>query len=127
MIYHVAKKHAQPSPKQSKVCSSCEQEFLSDYSLQQHRRKEQASKLRKAYDTVADLNKLVEQEEEDGEKLNIEESSACQDFLVDTEMKNGRHKVFNFLLSKLDSKVISERALMKCSTNSILPLKTTLL
>ena len=30
-----------------------------------------------------------------GKKLK-EELSACQHFLVDTEMKNGRHKVFNF-------------------------------
>ena len=29
MNYHVAKKHAPPSSKQSTVCSSCEQEFPS--------------------------------------------------------------------------------------------------
>ena len=37
-----------------------------------------------------------------------EEHSACQYFLVDTEMKNGRHKVFNFQMSKLDTKKINE-------------------
>ena len=108
MNYHMAKKHAQPSSKQSTVCSSCEQEFPSYYSLQQHRRKEHGAKQRKPSATVADLNKIVEDEGEDGEKLK-EELGACQHFLVDTEMENGRHKVFNFQMSKLDTKIINEK------------------
>ena len=95
----MAKKHAQPSSKQSTVCPSCEQEFPSYYSLQQHRRKEHGAKQRKPSDTVADLNKIVEEEGEDGEKLT-EELSACQHFLVDTKIENGRHKEFNFHMSK---------------------------
>ena len=74
----------------------------------QHRRKEHGAKQRKPSDTVADLNKIVEEEGEDGEKLK-EELSACQNFLVDTEMENGRHKVFNFQMSKLDTKIINEK------------------
>ena len=41
-------------------------------------------------------------------------------------MENGRHKVFNFQMSKLDTKIINEK-LNKSSTSSILPLKSTLL
>ena len=108
MGYHVAKKHAEPSSKQSTVCLSCEQEFPVSYSLQQHRRKEDGAKQRKPSDTVVDLNKIVEEEGENGEKLK-EELSACQYFLVDTEMENGRHKVFNFQMSKLDAKMINEK------------------
>ena len=52
------------------------------------------AKQRKPSDTVADWNKIVEEEGDDGEKFK-EELSACQYFLVDTEMEN----VFN----KLDS------------------------
>ena len=58
MNYHVAKKHAQLSSKQSMVCSSCDKEFPSYYSLQQHRRKEHGTKLRKPSDTVADLRRV---------------------------------------------------------------------
>ena len=108
MNYHVAKKHASLTLKQSTVCSSCEQEFSSYYSLQQHRRKEHGAKQWKPSDTVADLNKIVEEEWDDGEKLK-EELSACQHFLVDTEMENGRHKVFNFQMLKLDTKIINEK------------------
>ena len=72
------------------VCPSCEQDFSIYYSLQQHRRKEHGAKQRKPSDTVADLNKIVEEEGEDGEKLK-EELSTCQHFLVDTEMENWRY------------------------------------
>ena len=82
MNYHIAKKHAQPSSRQSMVCSSCEQEFPSYYSLQQRGRKELGAKQRKPNDTVADLNKVEEVEGKDGEKLK-EELSACQLFLVE--------------------------------------------
>ena len=108
MGYHVAKKHAQPSSKKSTLCPPCEQEFPSYYSLQQHRRKEHGIKQRKSSDTVADLNKIVEEEWEDGEKLKAE-LSACQHFLVDTEMENGTHKVVNFQLCKLGTKIINEK------------------
>ena len=54
---------------QSTVCPSCKQDFPSYYSLQQHRRKEHGAKQRKPSDTVADFNKIVEEEGEDGEKL----------------------------------------------------------
>ena len=87
MSYHMAKKHAQPNSKQSTVFPSCEQELSSYYSLQQHRRKEHGAKQRKPSDTVADLNKIVEDEGEDGEKLK-EELGACQHFLVDTKWRN---------------------------------------
>ena len=59
MDYQVSKKHAQPSSKQSTVCTSWEQEFSIYYSLQQHRRKEHEAKRRKDSDIVADLNKIV--------------------------------------------------------------------
>ena len=76
--------------------------------LQQHRTKEQGANHRKPSDTVADLNKIVEEEGDNGEKLK-EELSACQHFLVDTEMENGRHKVLKFQMTKLDTKIINEK------------------
>ena len=47
MGYHVARKHAQPSSKQTTFCPSCGREFPSYYSLQQHRRNEPGVKQRK--------------------------------------------------------------------------------
>ena len=90
------------------MCSSCEQEFPSYYSLQQDRRKEHGAKQRKPSYSVADLNKIVDEEGADGEKRK-EEIRACQHFLVDTEMKNGKHKVFYFQISKSDTRTINEK------------------
>ena len=53
--------------KQSTVCSTCEKGFPSYYSVQQHRRKEHGAEQRKPSDTVAGLNKIVEEEGDDGE------------------------------------------------------------
>ena len=80
------------------------------YSLQQHRRKEHGAKQRRTSVTVADLNKIVEEEGEDGETLK-DKLSSCQRFLVNTEMENGRHKVFNiqrYFTFKLNTKSINE-------------------
>ena len=49
----MANKHAQPSSKHSVVCSSCEQEIPSYYSLQQLWRKDHGVKQRKPSDTVS--------------------------------------------------------------------------
>ena len=108
MKYQMATNHAQPSSKHSTVCSPCEQEFPSYYSLQQNWRKEHGAKQRKPSDTLADFNNIEKKEGEDGEKLK-EELSACQLFLVGTEMKNGGHKAFNFQVSKLDTKIFNEK------------------
>ena len=49
--------------------------------------KEYGAKQRKPNDTVANLNEIVEEEGENGEKLK-DEHSICQRFLVDTEDGN---------------------------------------
>ena len=108
MTYHVAKKHAPTTSEQSTVCLSCEKEFRSYYLLQQHRSKELGAKQLKPNDTVAVLNKIVEEEREDEYKFK-EELSACQHFLVHTEMKNGRHRLFSFQTSKLETNIINEK------------------
>ena len=51
-------------------------------------------------DSVADSNKILENEE-DSDQLR-DELNTCHHFLTDTEIENGRHKAFNFQLSKLD-------------------------
>ena len=55
----------------------------------------------------ADLYKILENEE-DTDQLR-DELNACQHFLTDTEMENGRNKVVNFQLSKLDPNLVNEK------------------
>ena len=60
--YHIIKKHASTTSKQSTLCRFCEQEFRNYFSPQQHRRKKNEAKQWKPSDTVADLIKIVEGE-----------------------------------------------------------------
>ena len=70
-------------------------------------KKDHGLKTRKTSESVADLNKIMENKE-DTDQLR-DELNACQHFLTDTEMKNGRHKNFNFHFSKLDSNQVFEK------------------
>ena len=58
-------------------------------------KKEHGAKQRKSNGTGADLNKILEEKGEEVEKL-MEERTACQHFLADTEKENGIHKVLHF-------------------------------
>ena len=106
MNFHTSKKHVKSTAK-SKKCVSCEKEFASDYSLQQHRKKDHGMKARTTSDSVADLNNILENEA-DSDQLR-DELNACQNFLTDTEMENGRHKVFSFQLLKLVPNLVNEK------------------
>ena len=57
---------------------------------------------------MAELNKNVEEEGKDGEKLK-DDLSVRQNFLVDTETENRRHKVFDFQISKFDTNISNEK------------------
>ena len=93
MNFHSSKKHVKSTPKSTK-CVSCEKEFASYYSLQQHRKKDHGMKARKTSDFVADLKKIFENEE-DSDQLR-DEWNACQHFLTDTEMDATKYSTFNF-------------------------------
>ena len=95
----MSNKHVMSTPKSTKYVS-CEKDFPIFYSLEQLRKKDHGLKARKTSESVANFNEILEKEEESdqlGDELN-----ACQHFLTDTEIKNGRHKVFNFQLSKVE-------------------------
>ena len=89
------------------MCVSFEKKFPSYYLFQQHRKKDHGLKARKTSDSVADLSKILENEEESDQLRD--ELDASQHFLTDTEMKNGRQKVFNFQFSKLGPNLVNEK------------------
>ena len=104
MNFDTSKKHLNSTPKSTKSVL-CEKKFPSYYSLQQHRKKVHGLKARKTNDSVADLNKILENEEDSDQQRD--ELNTSQHFFKDTEMENGRHKVFNFQLSKLDPNLVN--------------------
>ena len=95
MNFHTSKKHLKSTP-QSTKCVSCENEFSSYYSLKQHRKKDHGLKARKTSDSFANLNKIL-QNEEDSDQLR-DELNAFQHFLTDTEMDMDatKYSIFSF-------------------------------
>ena len=78
------------------------------YFLQQHNRRKHGTSTKVGTRSSESLKEVLESEELDKNKEQLQqELSACQHFFDNTEMENGRHRVFNFKLSKLDPNKIN--------------------
>ena len=101
------------------MCIVCK--FPSRFSLQEHCQNDHRLKARKRSHSFADLNKILEHEEDsdqlgdafdcpstllDSQHFLTVNKNARQHFLTVTEMVNGRHKEFSFQLSNLDTSLV---------------------
>ena len=78
------------------------QEFSGSYALRQHKTSDHRIQMKSA---EFDVNNFLEGEDADlKEKLQ-----ANQHFLVDSELENGRHLVFNFATSTFDNSLINQK------------------
>ena len=94
--YHLAKDHAPQDKKLSTVCTICLEEFPSFYSLQQHKRRKHGTSSKVGTQSSESLKEVLESEELDKNNEQLQqELSACQHFFDNTEIENGRHRVFN--------------------------------
>ena len=100
--YQIAKKHATPRVKTTHKCKICSNEFSGFYALRQHKTSEHGIQMKSP---DFDVNNLLE----DNDAVLKEELQACQHFLVDAELENGRHRVFNFAMSTFDNSLINEK------------------
>ena len=96
--YHIAKKHSAPKPDITFKCKLCYAEFPGFYALRQHRNTQHRPQMGFGASNidVEDILGVV-----DDQNLR-EELESCKHFLTDTEMENGRHRVFNFAVSSFD-------------------------
>ena len=86
------------------------EEFPSFYSLQQHKRQKHGTSIKVGTKSSESLKEVLESEELDRNNEQLQqELSACQHFFDNTEMENGRHRVLNFKLSRLDPSEINEK------------------
>ena len=102
--YHLAKHHDLKDVKLSTVCTVCLEELPSFCSLQQHKKRKHGTSTKVGTKSSEKLKEVLESEELDQNNEQLQqELSACQHFFDNTEMANGRHRVFNFKLSKARS------------------------
>ena len=113
--YHIVKKHATPREKITHKCKICVKEFSGFYALRQRKTSEHGFQLKSA---DFDLSNLFEDDNADPK----EELQACQNFLVDSKLEKGRHRVFNFAMSTFDNSLINQKLNLlfkglKCAAN----------
>ena len=118
MNYHVAKKHSVPRPSITYKCKLCHAEFPGFYALRQHKNSQHGTQTgfgahnNDVEDIVGDV---------DDQSLR-EELESCKHSLTDTEMENGRHRVFNFAMSSFDVSLLNDKLdyvfkELKCAAN----------
>ena len=100
--YHIAKKHSAPKPDITFKCKLCHADFPGFYTLRQHRNTQHGPQMGFGASNF-DVEDIV------GDQILREELDSCKHFLTDTEMENGRHRVFNFAMSSFDMSLFNDK------------------
>ena len=105
LIHHIAKKHSAPRPSITYKCKLRHAKFHGFYALGQHKKIQHGTQLGFAANNV-DVEDIVG--DVDDQSLR-EELESCKHFLTDTEMENGRHRVFNFAMSSFNLSLLNDK------------------
>ena len=103
--YHFAKKHSVPSPSKTYKCKLCHAEFPGFYALRQHKNTQYGPLMGFGASNI-DVEDIVG--DVDDQSLR-EELESCKNFLTNTEMGNGRNRVFNFAMSSFDISLLNDK------------------
>ena len=106
MSYQIAKKQSKATARVVQKCKTCDNGFHSFYNLREHRRKNHEPQ-RGSRDQNVDVADVMWDVDDKSLKEEIE---TCKHFLVNSEMENGRHRVYNFSGEILDPKFLLEKA-----------------
>ena len=103
--YYIAKKHSVPRPSITYKCKLCQAGFPGFYALRQHKNTQHGTKIGFGanYIDVEDIVGAVD------DQSMREELESCKHVLTDTEMENGRHRVFNFAMSSFDVSLLNNK------------------
>ena len=103
--YHVARKHSVPRLSITYKCKLCHADFPCFYALRQHKNTQRGTQIGFGASNF-DVEDIVG--DADDESLR-EEMESWKHFLTDTEMENGRHRVFNFAMSFFDMSLLNDK------------------
>ena len=103
--YHIAKKHSVPRSSIIYKCKLCHAEFPGFYALRQHKNTQHGTQIGFVASNI-DVEDIVG--DVDDQSLR-EELESCKHFLTDTELVNGRHRVFNFAMSSFDISLLNDK------------------
>ena len=103
--YHVAKKDSVSRPSITYKCELCHAEFPGFYALRQHKNTQHGTQIGFGANTI-DVEDIVGDVDN---QIFREELEYCKHFLTDTEMENGRHRVFNFAMSSSNVSLLNDK------------------
>ena len=103
--YHIAKKHSVPRPAVTYKCKLCHAECPGFYALRQHKNAQHGTEIGFGANNF-DVEDIVG--DVDNQNLR-EELETCKHFLTDTELENGRHRVFNIANLSFDISSLNDK------------------
>ena len=105
MQYHIAKKHSKATARTVHKLKICDKHLQSFYNLQEHERRDHGAE-RGSRAQNADVARVMGDVDDNSWK---EEHETCKHFSVDSEMENGRHRVYNFAMDTLGPKYLLKK------------------
>ena len=105
MKYHIARRHSNATGRVVDKWKICHQDFHGFYKMRKHKRNEHGAQ-RSSGAQIVDVAHVMGDVDDDSLK---EELETCKHFLVDSEMENGRHRVYNIAIESLDPKYLLEK------------------
>ena len=111
------KKHSSPRPSITYKCKLCHAEFADFYALHQQRKTQHGTEVGFGASNI-DAEDIVGDVDDQSLREDLE---SCEHFFTDTEMENGRHRVFNFAMSSFDISLLNDKLdyvfkELKCAT-----------
>ena len=103
--YHIAKKHSVPRPSITYKCKLCYPEFPGFYAIRQHKNIQNGTQVGFRANNI-DVGDIVGDVDDQNLREQLE---SCKHFWTDTEMENGRHRVFNFAMSSFDISLLNDK------------------
>ena len=103
--YQIVKKHSVPRPSITYECKLCYADFPGFYALRQHKNTQHGTQVGFGASNI-DVEDIVGDVDD---QRSREELESCKHFLTDTEMENGRHRVFNFAMSSFDISLLNDK------------------
>ena len=103
--YHIAKKHSVPRPSIKYKCELCHAEITGFFALRQHKNGQHGTQIGFGASNI-DVDVIVGDVNDQSLR---EELQSCKHFSTDTEMENGRHRVFNFVMSTFDLSLLNDK------------------
>ena len=105
LIIILPKKHSVPRSSIIYKCKLCHADFPGFYALRQHKNTQHGTQIGFGASNI-DVEDIVG--DVDDQCLR-DELESCKHFLTDTEMENGRHRVFNFAMSSFDISLLNDK------------------